>query len=135
MKAYTVLFAEDVPHYGEVEIKAQDDTAALEAAKAYELATVPMMPGDGYSACKRIVEIMDAGENVIAEDISLDDCFLRYGGDKERLLCDAAQDMLDALELCEDALSDLARIDDGTASISALNAARAAIAKAKGGQQ
>jgi hypothetical protein len=45
----------------------------------------------------------------------------------------AAPDMLEALELCEDVLSDLARSDDGTPSVSALNMARAAIAKAKGG--
>ena len=48
----------------------------------------------------------------------------------EAPLC-AATDMLDALELCEDALADLARLDDGTPSVSALHAARAAIAKAK----
>lgn len=45
----------------------------------------------------------------------------------------AAPEMLDALRLCEDALSDLARIDDGTPSVSALNMARDAIAKAEGG--
>jgi len=45
----------------------------------------------------------------------------------------AAPELLDALELCEDALADLARLDDGTPSISALQSARAAIAKAKGG--
>ena len=48
----------------------------------------------------------------------------------EAPLC-AATEMLDALELCEDALADLARLDDGTPSVSALHAARAAIAKAK----
>ncbi len=40
--------------------------------------------------------------------------------------------MLEALELCEEVLAELARVDDGTPSISALNAARAAIAKATG---
>ncbi len=45
----------------------------------------------------------------------------------------AAADMRDALELCEDVLSELARLDDGTPSVSALHAARAALAKAKGG--
>ena len=44
----------------------------------------------------------------------------------------AAPEMLDALILCEDALSELARLDDGTPSISALIAARSAIARAKG---
>jgi len=36
------------------------------------------------------------------------------------------------LELCADCLADLARLDDGTPSISALDQARAAIARAKG---
>jgi hypothetical protein len=44
--------------------------------------------------------------------------------------CNAHSDMLEALELCVDCLADLARLDDGTPSISALNMARAAIAKA-----
>src|SRR4029077_860045 len=43
----------------------------------------------------------------------------------------AAGDMLEALELCVDCLADLARLDDGTPSISALNQARAAIERAK----
>src|ERR1700679_4257089 len=48
-------------------------------------------------------------------------------------LITAAPELVEALELCEDVLSELARLDDGTPSISALNAARKAIAKAKGG--
>jgi hypothetical protein len=44
----------------------------------------------------------------------------------------AAPTMLEALTLCEDALSDLARSDDGTPSISALHLARAAITAAGG---
>jgi hypothetical protein len=47
-------------------------------------------------------------------------------------LIKAAPDMLEALELCEEVLAELARVDDGTPSISALNVARAAIAKATG---
>ena len=43
----------------------------------------------------------------------------------------AALDMLAALELCEDVLSDLARLDGGTPSISALDLFRTAIAKAR----
>jgi hypothetical protein len=54
-------------------------------------------------------------------------------GDKALLL--AAPDLLGALELCEDVLSDLARLDDGTPSISALNLVRAVLAKVKGGAQ
>jgi hypothetical protein len=55
--------------------------------------------------------------------------------DQERAnarLIKAAPDMLEALELCQEVLTELARVDDGTPSISALNAARAAIAKATG---
>src|SRR5580658_7284429 len=44
----------------------------------------------------------------------------------------AAPDMLEALEVCEDVLSNLARLDDGTPSVRALNLARAAIARARG---
>ena len=46
----------------------------------------------------------------------------------------AASNLLAALELCVDCLADLARLDDGTPSVSALNQARDAIAKAKGGR-
>jgi hypothetical protein len=46
--------------------------------------------------------------------------------------CNAHDDMLEALELCVDCLADLARLDDGTPSISALDKVRAAIAKATG---
>ena len=51
--------------------------------------------------------------------------------DDELRLRLAASDMLEALELCVDCLADLARLDDGTPSINALNQARAAIARAK----
>ena len=40
--------------------------------------------------------------------------------------------MLEALHLCEDVLSDLARLDDGTPSVSALNLFRTVIAEATG---
>ena len=48
---------------------------------------------------------------------------------------DAAAEMLRVVELCEDVLSDLSRLDDGTPSVSALNATREVIAKAKGDNQ
>ncbi len=133
MKTYSVLFAEDVPHYGTAHIEAPNDAAALEAARAYDLSDVTNDPEWENSVCRRIVHIEDPEGNVIHCDIALDDCFLRNGGEAERRLCDAAREMFDALVLCEDALSDLARIDDGTCSISALIAVRAVLAKAKGG--
>jgi hypothetical protein len=57
---------------------------------------------------------------------------LEYSGQEKanaRLIA-AAPEMFAALELCEDVLAELARLDDGTPSISALHAARAALAKA-----
>lgn len=135
MKTYSVLFAEDVPHYGVAEILAPDDAAALEAAEAYDLSEVTIDAEWENSACKRIVWIEDSEGHTIAEDVMLDECFLRYGSEKDRRLCDAAAEMLEALELCEDVLSDLSRLDDDTPSVSALNMARAAIAKAKGDAQ
>jgi hypothetical protein len=49
-------------------------------------------------------------------------------------LISAATEMFDALELCEEVLAWLARLDDGTPSVSALHMARDALAKAKGGR-
>jgi hypothetical protein len=40
MKTYSVLFAEDVSHYGTVEIEAGNDHAALDAARAYDFSQV-----------------------------------------------------------------------------------------------
>jgi hypothetical protein len=132
MKTYSVLFAEDVPHYGSAAIEAEDDADALERAKAFDLSDVTTDPEWENSVSKRIVFIEDPDGNTVFNDIPLDDYDLRYGGDKVRRLCDAAPALLEALELCEDVLSELARSDDGTPSISALQLARAAIAKAKG---
>jgi len=133
MKNYTVLFAEDVPHYGTAEIQAVSDEAALEAAKAYDTSEVTLEAVWENSVSKRIVFIEDPDGNTIHHDVPLDEYDLRYGGQKDRLLCDAAPLMFQTLELCEDVLSDLARLDDGTPSVSALNMARQALAKAKGG--
>jgi hypothetical protein len=134
MKTYIVLFAEDVPCYGSAAIEAENDAAALEAAKAFKLSDVTTDPSWDLSVCKRIVNIEDPEGNIIAEEISLEDCFLRYGGERERILCDAAPAMVEALEVCEDVLSDVARLDDGTPSVSALNMVRDILAKTEGGR-
>jgi len=47
-------------------------------------------------------------------------------------LANAAPGLLEAAILAEDVLSEIARLDDGTPSISALGLLRAAIAKVKG---
>jgi hypothetical protein len=135
MKTFSVLFAEDVPHYGVVEIKARNARAALKAAQAYNLSEVTTDAEWENSVCKRVVYIEDPDGNTVHYDVPLDDYVLRHGGEAERRLCDAAAEMLRVLELCEDMLSDLSRLDDGTPSVSALNATREVIAKAKGGDR
>ena len=133
VKTYSILFAQDVPHYGSVEIEAENVTAALNAAKAYDLSDVTNNPEWENSVCKRIVHIEDSDGNTVHHDIPLDDYFLRCGSEKDRLLCDAAPEMRKALELCGEVLSDLARLDHGTPSVTALNMTRDALAKANGG--
>lgn len=97
MKSYTVLYAEDVPHYGIAEIEAADDGQALTAARADDFACVVLEPEWCNAFCRRIVEIVDEDGQVIAEDIALDGCFVRYGGEPDRRLCDMAPELLEAL--------------------------------------
>lgn len=80
MKTYTVLFAQDVPHYGQVEIAATGDDDALARARAYWKRVQrgkepwPLYDAQHDSAIlDRIVEIIDdeSGRQVAA-DIRLD---------------------------------------------------------------
>lgn len=98
MKTYTVLYAEEVPHYGIDTIEATDDTAAIVLAKAQPLTGITLDPDYENAICKRIVHIEDAAGNIIATDIALDNCFIRYGGEPERKLCDLASHYLEALQ-------------------------------------
>jgi hypothetical protein len=97
MNTYSILFAEDVPHYGVVHLEAENDAAALEAAKAYDLSDITNDAEWENSVCKRIVHIEDPNGKTVSYDVPLDDYVLRSGGERERLLCDAASAMLDAL--------------------------------------
>ena len=98
MKRYTVLYAEDVPHYGLTEIEAADAADALAAAKTADYSELFMEPEWSNAVCRRIVEIVDEDDRVVCEEIALDDCVLRFGGDKERRLCDAAPELLAVLK-------------------------------------
>jgi len=80
MKTYTVLFAQDVPHYGQVEINATGDKDALAKARLYwkrvqsDKEPWPLNEAQHESAVlDRIVEITDdeTGRQVAA-DIRLD---------------------------------------------------------------
>lgn len=98
MKTYTILFAEDVPHYGFADIEAVDDDAAVAAARIHDLFRVTTDPDWNSTVCRRIVRIDDADGNAVAENVALDEFHLRNGGEADRLLCEAAADLLEAAE-------------------------------------
>ncbi len=104
MKTYTVLYAEDVPHYGSMEIEAENDAEAIAKAQAIseeDLGNTTIDPDHDNSVSKRIVHIEDANGNTIAADLSLDAYTLIHGDDKRRLSESApqlAQALAEAIE-------------------------------------
>lgn len=120
MPTYTAEFHTDA-EWALLDIKAATPEKALTKARAVEPDTLDFQPYDERQPVNYIT-IRDQDCNDLAE----------WQADELRVQL-AAQEMLEALELCEDVLSELSRLDDGTPSVSALNMARAAIAKAKGG--
>jgi len=100
MKKYTALFAIDVPHYGFHDIEAEDDQAAITGAESLFKADTVEYPDPEWAnaVCARIVHIADPDGRVIAYDKPLDPCFVRCGGEADRLLCDNAAAMLAALK-------------------------------------
>lgn len=86
MKSYTVLFAEDVPHYGSVTVVAENDASALAHAKAFwrdAKARPTVDPDWSGSVCHRIVHIEDESGRVVAVDVALDDFVLERRGCRE----------------------------------------------------
>jgi len=72
MKTYTALIAEEVPHYSVIEFEAVDTVDAIEKAQACDLTDVPTNPDWHNVVSRRIVEVTDEDENIVAEFISLD---------------------------------------------------------------
>jgi len=72
MKTYIALYAEDVRHYSTVEFQAVDTVDAIEKARSIDLTDVPTNPDWHNAVCRRIVEVTDDDENIIAEFIPLD---------------------------------------------------------------
>jgi hypothetical protein len=95
---YSVLYAEDVPHYGFAEIEADTDEEAIERTKTHDYGDLDLEAEWGSSACKRIIHIERPDGKIVADDISLDRTFLRDGGDEAIRLFDNAEPMLKALE-------------------------------------
>jgi hypothetical protein len=95
MRTYSVLYAQDVPHYGTSEIEADNDDEAIEKAKAIsddDLTVLTLDPAWDSAVCTRIVHIEAPDGNLIAADVPLDAYTLIYGEDK-RLLSDASDQM------------------------------------------
>ncbi len=74
MKTYTILYAEDVPHYGTREIEVANDGLAI--ARAINITPGAMSkytndPDHGNPQCRRIVHI-EGPDGVIIEDVYLD---------------------------------------------------------------
>ena len=72
MKTYIALYAEDVRHYSTVEIEAVDTVDAIAKARSYDLTDVPTNPDWHNAVCRRIVEVTDEDENIVAEFIPID---------------------------------------------------------------
>jgi hypothetical protein len=72
MKTYIALFAEDVRHYSTVEFEAVDAVDAIAKARTCDLTDVPTNPDWHNAVCRRIVEVTDEDENIVAEFIPLD---------------------------------------------------------------
>jgi hypothetical protein len=106
MKTYTVLFAEDIPHYGSTDIEAADDTHALAIAESLDMIGLYYEGSWDGAVCKRIVSIEDSSGVAIANDIPLDNYFLRNGGQADRSLCEAAPDLLEVVRYTTQVLSD-----------------------------
>jgi len=135
MPHYDILYAEDVPHYGTTLIAADTPEEAVRIAREHDYDMLVTEPEWASATCRRIVSIHDESGDAVAEDIALDECFLRYGGDADRRRCEAAGAMLAELEAVIPLLED--RLpppwEDGGADIAdRLTAIRAVIARARG---
>src|SRR5258708_38503358 len=118
MPSYTADFRTDAD-YAIYTFEARSPRDALTKARAFYDEHTDELMFQSYDGGHPVNEITvcDTGGNEVAlwQDDNL----------RVRL---AAGDMLDALEPCVDCLADLARLDDGTPAISALDPARPAIA-------
>src|ERR1700722_196856 len=73
VKTYSVIYAEDVPHYACGEIEARGPKEAIAKARALDTDTFGAYDPDWNNAvCRRIVSIEDDKGNDVARDISLD---------------------------------------------------------------
>ena len=124
MPSYTAEFRTDVDFATRI-FRARSPQDALKKARAFAANQIDALSFEHYSGAHPVNEIA-------VSDAAGDEAALWQDEDLRLRL--AAGDLFDALELCVDCLAELARLDDGTPSVSALAQARAAIARVKKGQ-
>jgi hypothetical protein len=111
MKTYTVIFAQDIPHYGSVDIEAENDDHAIEAARIYwrDVENDPVNDPD-WNSCvsRRIVEITDESGKAIANDVRLDSYLLERATDEEIIIRAHAKELLESFERAFEILDGIA---------------------------
>jgi hypothetical protein len=103
---YTVVSAQDVPHYGSVEIEAENDTDALTRAKTYwqeaHHGEKPWPLDDAQydsAVLARIVSISDSADREVACDVRLDTYVLQFAPDElDAKIFEHAKPMFAALQ-------------------------------------
>ena len=140
MKTYTILFAQDIPHYGSVEIEAKNNADALRRAKKYwrdvKTGAEPWPLNDAQydsAVSARIVLIYDESDKrgEIAHDVRLDDyTLLRARTARDERMLDNAKAIFNALE---SVMHWWAHTDDDEMPARLFDKAHGLIAKVNGG--
>ena len=106
-----ILYAQDIPHYGMVELEAEGDDKIVETAKGYPSAT-DRDPADdpdwNNPVAKRIVQIINEAGKEIAADVRCDNYNLEHVTDDELLIRDNARAVLEVLERAHSCLDRIA---------------------------
>lgn len=143
MKTYTALFAQDIPHYGSVEIEAKNDADALRRAKKYwrdvNIGAEPWPLNDAQydsAVSARIVLIYDEADErrEMAHDVRLDDyILLRARTARDERTLGNAKAIFNALQSVMHWWQSTAHTDDDEMPAKLFDKAQGLIAKVKGG--
>jgi len=98
MKTYSILLAQDIPHYGATEIGAASAAQALERAKQLDISAICLDPDWENPVCLRIVHVVDEAGAEVAHDIALDGYVLHHVSEPRAALCAQAPALRTALE-------------------------------------
>jgi hypothetical protein len=103
VKTYSVLYAEDIPHYGGVDLEAPNDAEALRLARSFDTGQVSYEGCWDGAVCRRIVSIEDSAGKTVAHDIPLDDYRLHHGIEAQNHRASVTVDNRFRLEICRSA--------------------------------